>query len=472
MPEASIRLVVALRPSATPPLFKHLALRPGRAIPVALIWHDTADGSLAAALTTLAECRIGRRTTWRHATLHPDLFDPAGNDGTILAESPARPAVLPDGLAPMARVTGHRRIARRDGCTFTLLDGTIAAGRRRTPHARLLLEGPAATLAALDLPDTFLPADPLAAAALAFAGRMPPRQHMLLPEITADLTVDDTIALLLAHFGDRIRRLAPLAAAGPEGVHQMRVAIRRTRSALRLFRRIAPAPPPALEALSTRLKCLAGILAPARDWDVFLAGTARAVAAATPDTPDAARRLVRAARHARATACRDLREHLAGPDFHGLMRHIAIAALARPWHAGVDPERLHLPIGAFAAQTLQRQFKRLMAPGDSLDALPEPRLHEIRIEAKRMRYAAELFAPLFDPRRLPRFIRRLAALQECLGHLNDAAVAATLLDRLGPAGRGFGGGVARGLLAARGEVLRPPITRAWRRFRDAKRFWT
>ena len=35
MPEASIRLVVALRPSAIPPLFKHLALRPGRAIPVA-----------------------------------------------------------------------------------------------------------------------------------------------------------------------------------------------------------------------------------------------------------------------------------------------------------------------------------------------------------------------------------------------------------------------------------------------------
>ncbi len=475
MSEAPIRLVLGLPPSAIRPLLKHLALRAGRPVPITLIWHDTPDCSLATAGRTLTEYHDGPRITWRDADLRPDRMHPAGNDGPIRAEAHTRDALpldLPSDLAPLARFTGHRRTARLGPCILSFLDGTLQSGRRRAPHARLILDGPAAALAAIELPGTCLPDDSLAASALVLARRLPAAPSQLLPGITPDLTVDDTIALLHAHFGDRIRRLAPLVvtAVGPEGVHQMRVAIRRARSALRLFRRIAPTP--ALADLSTRLKSLAAILAPARDWDVFLTGTAHSVAAATPDTPAAARRLIRAARHQRATAYRTLREHLASAAFHALMRHIALAALARPWHPGADPERLHSPIGAFATHTLQRQFKRLAAPGDSLDAMPEPRLHDIRIEAKRMRYTAELFAPLFDSKRPPRFIARLADLQECLGHLNDAAVATTLLDRLGPAGRGFGGGVARGLLAARGDLLRPAIARAWRRFRDIRRFWT
>ncbi len=475
MQGAPIRLVLSLPPSAIRPLVKHLALRPGRRIPVTLIWHDTPDGSLATTGRTLTECHDGRRIAWRAADLCAEPMHPAGNDGPVRATSPTRDALmvdLPAPCAPLARFVGHRRTARLGACTLSFLDGTLHAGRRRMPHARLILDGPAAALAAIDLPGTALPDEPLAATALSLALRLPPPPSPLLPDITFGLTVDDTIARLLAHFGARIHRLAPHAAAGPEGVHQMRVTIRRARSALRLFRRIAPTPPSALAALSADLKSLAAILGPARDWDVFIDGTARAVAAAAPDNPAAASRLIRAARHERATAGRSMREHLASPAFHALMRRIALAALARPWHHGADPERLHIPIAAFASHTLQRQFKRLIAPGDSLDTLPEPRLHGIRIEAKRMRYTAELFAPLFDPKRPPRFIARLADLQECLGHLNDAAVAATLLDRLGPAGRSFGGGVARGLLAARGDLHRPAIARAWRRFRTTKRFWT
>jgi CHAD domain-containing protein len=89
-----------------------------------------------------------------------------------------------------------------------------------------------------------------------------------------------------------------------------------------------------------------------------------------------------------------------------------------------------------------------------------------------MRYAAELFAALHDRKRATRFIARLTALQEQLGHLNDGVAAATQLDTIGPAGRGYGGGIARGLVAARSTGLRREIERTWRRLRAAKRFWT
>ena len=79
---------------------------------------------------------------------------------------------------------------------------------------------------------------------------------------------------------------------------------------------------------------------------------------------------------------------------------------------------------------LSRRLKRVAAAGEGLDGLAPELLHDVRLLAKRLRYAAEIFAPLWPGKATRRFLERLAALQQELGMLNDGAVAAGLLDEL------------------------------------------
>ncbi|MCX7383976.1 MAG: CHAD domain-containing protein, partial [Alphaproteobacteria bacterium] len=177
-----------------------------------------------------------------------------------------------------------------------------------------------------------------------------------------------------------------------------------------------------------------------------------------------------AARRQHRDAYADLRAHLADDAFRLLVLDLALAASCAPWDAaeGAEPRGL----ARFAAVALTRQWRRLLAPGRNLDGLAEARLHEIRIEAKRMRYAAELFAPLFPRRESARLMARLKTVQDLLGHLNDGATARSLMARLGGTGQGFAGGAVHGFVAAAGGAQRPGIEEAWRRLRKAPVFWT
>ncbi len=467
----ALRLVLGIAAGDLPGLLKGLGARAGRATPVAQEWHDTAAGDLATAGLVLVSWRDGARAGWRVARLWPDGLAPWGSDGAVVAEARVREAlgaVVPDETAMIARFTGRRRSARVGLCRLSLIDGVVAgAERRRVQVSRIVIEGPG--LQDLALPGAWVLGENLAGTALRLAGRLPARTATVLPQLDATMTVSDALAVVLAHFGERLRHLAPRAAEGqgPEPVHQMRVTVRRARSALKLFGRAAAAP--ALVAFGAGLRELGHALGPARDWDVFLGGITKSVAAAAGQA--ASRRLAGAAGRRREEGYDALRCYLDGDGFRRLGLLLAVGALDRPWEREAPGAALAVPIMTFADAALQRQWKRLMAPGADLSDLPEPRLHEIRLEAKRMRYAAELFAGLHDRKRAGRFVAHLAELQERLGQLNDGAVAATLLEALGPAGRGFGGGVARGLVSARGEGLRAGIGKAWRRMRETKRFW-
>jgi CHAD domain-containing protein len=105
-------------------------------------------------------------------------------------------------------------------------------------------------------------------------------------------------------------------------------------------------------------------------------------------------------------------------------------------------------------------------------------LHAMRLSGKRLRYAAEFFAPLFPSRRTKRYLRRLAALQEALGIVNDGAVAGQLVRALPPArgqaalARAWSEGAVDGFAAARAAAARNEAEAAWARFRDADRFWS
>jgi CHAD domain-containing protein len=86
-----------------------------------------------------------------------------------------------------------------------------------------------------------------------------------------------------------------------------------------------------------------------------------------------------------------------------------------------------------------------------------------------------MFSPLFARKDTRRFLRRLTELQECLGLLNDGAVAGTLMAELAGARpgaeRAFAAGVVRGFVAARGGAARKDIVAAWEKFRRQEPFW-
>ena len=116
----------------------------------------------------------------------------------------------------------------------------------------------------------------------------------------------------------------------------------------------------------------------------------------------------------------------------------------------------------------------MLAPGDDLSSLRVEELHAIRIQGKRLRYAAEFFAPLFPRKETRRFLRRIAALQERLGHLNDGAVAEALMRELGGSGaqRAMAVGIVRGFVAAGLRQARARSERSWRKLRRLEPFWS
>lgn len=243
-----------------------------------------------------------------------------------------------------------------------------------------------------------------------------------------------------------------------ESLHQMRVGMRRLRSALAIFKNMLHLP----EKTQHDLDWLATALGDARDWDVLAGTTLPAVAAclAEPGQLDAVRQ---------AATARSLEHRLAAaaavgsPRYAGLMRDMTKWLQAMGWRGDADrlPEQ---SAGRFARKILQRNQRRLRARARHLDT-PEQR-HRLRIAAKKARYGAEFFASLCAPKTVRRYVKRLTGLQDALGLLNDAAVADRLLAELasGQPHLEAGAQYARGYLAARADADSKQVVKRWKKF--------
>jgi len=211
----------------------------------------------------------------------------------------------------------------------------------------------------------------------------------------------------------------------PEAVHQMRVGVRRLRSALRLFRRQLPVRE--TELLVEELRWLAGRLGAARDLDVFLEELLGPLTKSRPGDAGLAA-LREAAEAARREAYTELRREL------GTKRYtILVLRLGRlvddPTSRRRGASELARPARPVARRLLRHLARRVRGLGARLAELSPEELHRLRIRTKRLRYAAELLAPLFGNEAV-RTARRFAELQDVLGHLNDQATATQLVAGL------------------------------------------
>ena len=219
----------------------------------------------------------------------------------------------------------------------------------------------------------------------------------------------------------RLNEASLMTSGGAAPLHQARVGLRRLRSAFSLFRPLL-ADDARAEVLRAEVRWLASELGEVRNLDVLVqhvdAGAREQVADARAQAFD----------HAR-TELMALRTRL-------LMIDIAEWLALGEWRTRpVDPARGEPTIRAFAAEQLDRYRKRLERRGKGLACLDDAQRHDARIEAKKLRYAAEFFASLYDDRKARRrhaaFTGAIEALQEHLGELNDEATGQDLLARLG-----------------------------------------
>jgi CHAD domain-containing protein len=253
----------------------------------------------------------------------------------------------------------------------------------------------------------------------------------------------------------------------------MRVAVRRLRTAMAIFRRAAP--DGTLDGLAADLKAVAGRLGVARDWDVFISETAAPVQSAFPRDRRIAALMTAAARR-RAAGYADLRAYMDSQAWRQLSLRLALLPTLRPWATqslpGDHDTILEASAESYATQALHRAFRRLRSAGDDLSALDTDALHAVRKQAKKLRYTTEFFAPLFAVKPVRRFVEKLVDLQQSLGALNDSAVAAELMQELGGgADRAFASGLVQGWIAATNAPARRRGRKAWEKLAEHEGFW-
>ena len=295
------------------------------------------------------------------------------------------------------------------------------------------------------------------------------------PEMTVDAVLERVIRACLDHLVGN--EPVVLQARLPEGVHQMRVAMRRLRSALSLFRRLLPEAQDRWIREETRW--LAGILGAARDWDVFLTETLPPAEVALPGQTGFGR-LRSLAEAERTVAYAAMVEALRSERYAVLLVELRAWLEASGWREQRVSEHsadLFLPIGQIAGRLIEARRRKAIKRGENLAALSPPARHEARKDVKKLRYAFEFFHSLYAGKKAKRFSRDLTKLQEGLGRLNDAETARRLLGVLAEREGGqepdavLTAGLVTGWYAALAERSVGKLDKAWSRLHDQKPFW-
>jgi len=204
-----------------------------------------------------------------------------------------------------------------------------------------------------------------------------------------------------------------------DALHQCRVALRRLRSALTLFKPMLR--DERYEALRAEVKWMATTLGVARNIDVFTANL--------KDQP-----IPRTLRSARKDTYAKARAALDSPRWRAFMlEFVEWLAIGRWSTQPDDVSLLKEPIKHRATCILDRFLKRLKRRGRHLATLDDQARHRVRVEAKKLRYAAEFFAALFSgkaEKRRKAFGQAIEAMLDSLGELNDLTIASTLRSDL------------------------------------------
>jgi triphosphatase len=290
--------------------------------------------------------------------------------------------------------------------------------------------------------------------------------------IHAKMSPDDAFRITLSDCLAQMTANAGVLRSGhsTEGLHQLRVGLRRLEVALKGFGEAFEQP--WLEELRGRAKVLSSRLGPARDLDVFLEEllTGPAKSFSGEDESEMFALLRAEAEAARDKAWEQASACVAGADFAVFIDDVAALAQSR---LPLAPGHRLKPL---AARMLARQAARARKRGRAARSHEEGDLHRLRISLKKLRYTAEFFAPLYQKKKVKRYLSQIKQLQDSLGRLNDIAHARAVIIQLAPAQKNnsalrFAAGTVQGWYRARRPRLVKKAMQRWARLKQAESFW-
>jgi CHAD domain-containing protein len=213
-----------------------------------------------------------------------------------------------------------------------------------------------------------------------------------------------------------------------EFLHDLRVAVRRTRSIQRQLASEFPAEP--LGRFRREFRWLGQVTGPARDLDVLVLDLAAMRAQLPEDRASELDPLGDLLHRRRERERRRLVGALESDRTRGLLAGWS-EFLGQLGRAGVNGGGDRL-LGMVVGERIRRVYRQMSRAGRSIDdGSPAMDLHDLRKQGKELRYLLEIFAGLYPAEAVRPTVRRLKALQETLGRFQDREVQATMLRSLG-----------------------------------------
>lgn len=423
------------------------------------------------------------RDEWEVQVRGPDL------DLAALAGTPVEAAIGEAALSPAFTVEVERRlhvwVRGETRIEVTFDTGLIEAGIRQEPVAEMELElvaGPPQGLFDLarelqDKAELTLSFESKAERGYRLAGHdgvaaLKASQPAIGPQTPGAEAFQAVARDALVQIAGNARLLQ--RAHNPDVLHQMRVGLRRLRAALSVFK--AMLDPEGLSAARAETQWLAGELAAARDIDVFLQR-----AATTDEIEESAGRAAffKALRHAQAEAYERALAAVGSSRFRGLLLSLGEWIEVGAWIRLANDEQQALregPIAALAAPAMDRLDRRLRRRSRKFRSISAEARHDLRKQAKKLRYAAAFFGEAFPrhPKRRARFAATLRTVQDRLGELNDMAVArAVAMQAVGRRSGelAFAAGLEVARLTQDEDKALDAANRALKAYRKGKSFW-
>ena len=427
------------------------------------IYLDTADHALKKAGIALRLRRDGRRWIQTVKT-KPELHGGLSQVGEVENPAPGGRLCLeaiPDAAVReevIRRVNGAplqpvcETVIRRSASELSLEDGTraelaidvgeIHAGERSAELREVeieLIEGSPGGL--FDIAHLLFPAGGLRFSRLSKAARgyllaeqgwidppLAPRNAMevaLAPAQIAEHAARDVLRECLDQIATNVVVVRKLD--DPEGPHQLRIGLRRLRSAFCVFSAVLQSPE--MTRLNGEARWLGQEVGRLRDLDVVANDIVRREAETHPDEPGLP--ALADALSRQAGGLRDhLRKLLPEARVQAFLIDLARFVETRGWLVPQDfgqTERLAAPVVELAGKALNKRSKKVRKRARGLETLTVEQRHELRKELKTLRYAVEFFSPLYPAKRVDPFLKRLKKLQAVFGDLNDAATVRAML---------------------------------------------
>lgn len=257
---------------------------------------------------------------------------------------------------------------------------------------------------------------------------------------------------------------AVLDSTDPRGPHQLRIGLRKLRTALRALRPLAKSS--SLKTFDDIASRFARSIGNLRDVDVLISSVCQPLESVAPDKAGILE-LRRALLQHRQTKYKEVRFNFAGADWSRLQLYMALWPLTLG-----EVEGIQRPVLDYARGILQARWKKVRRLGRRLEELSPEARHDMRKSLKQLRYLSEFFAPLYSKQDPRPFIEKLKQLQDVFGYLNDVYVARQLrsLPALNPPAMSTAHFVL-GWHEAEAKHVWRKAGKAWKQLEDSERFW-